>query len=173
MTCVSQRQLSAPPSDSAIKFTHCQETKTKQQVSLSGRCRRRYDKEKNSTSANFYCLRRRSLREGKSLTGECTGCKRKPQRHLLMLCNIIWLVKWLICTLIARECSNHTEVIKASTQRCYSAHNTQMDGIPWQSGESSRPPVSGKYRTVLDLLLCLRPLGSSHSVSNAVSHPLV
>lgn len=129
--------------------------------------------EKKSTSSSSYCLRWCSSREGTSVTGECTGCKRKPQRHLSVLCDIIWLVKWLICTLIARECSNHTEVITASTPRCFPAHSPQRQGIPRQSGEASRPPLSGKHRTLLDRLLCLRPLGRSHSVSNAVSHPSV
>lgn len=96
---------------------------------------------------------------------------RKPQRHLLMLCDIVSLVKWLICTFIARECSNHTEVITTYIKRCFSAHNSpypatashQMQGIPRQPGESSGMQ-SGKHRTVLDLLLCPRPLGRSRSV---------
>lgn len=165
-----RHQVTVPPSSPTVEKQN-KKQKAKTQVSVGGGDAD--TTETKSTSANSYCLRWRSSREGTSLTGECTGCKRKPQRHLLMLCDIIWLVKWRICTLIARECSNHTEVITASTQRCFSAHSPHMQGLPRQSGESSGPPVSGKYRTVLDLLLCLRTLGRSHSVSNAVSHPSV
>lgn len=175
---ICQEQHSAPPSDSSTKLTHCQHVKT--QRSLSGTWRRGDDEEKKSISANCHCSRWRSLREITSLGGECPGCVRKPQRHLFMLCDIISLVKWLIYTFIARECSNHTEVITASIKRCFSARNSpypatashQMQGIPRQPGESSGMQ-SGKHRTVLDLLLCPRPLGRSRSVSNAVSHPLL
>lgn len=84
MTCVSHRQLSA--------HSLPRHKNTESLWDLETQMRQRDEKYQQPIPifcGDFLYGRARHSQES------VLACKRKPQRHLLMLCDIIWLVKWL------------------------------------------------------------------------------